>query len=177
MKIKNLIMILSLTAIFFNAGSLAAKTADLGFRTGKVIAAEISSAPVEIIGLEDYPYPQPPAKIYAVAVLKMTPNRSLSALDYSLVINGKTFPCTAVVCNMASFVCSPDVTFPSEKDVARLLFVVDAKQVKIPAAGITIRGTLKSNLRGRSSVALNFTSTGSKPFSDCTKIPEAGLLK
>ena len=174
---KKIVLILTLFAAFFTVCNLSAKTADLGFRTGKVLAAEITNAPVEVISLDQFPYPLPAKKIYAVAVLKMEKNRSLSSLDYSLIINGTTAPCVALVCNMASFVCSPGAAFPSEKDYARLLFVVDGAKVQVPAEGKVIRGTLKSNLRGRSNVALNFLSTGSKGFSDCTKIPAAGALK
>ena len=177
MRMEKLLLIFSIFTAIFAAGDLAAKSADLGFRTGKVLAAEISSAPQEIISLDQFPYPLPAKKLYAVAVLKMEKNRSLSSVDYSLVINGITVPCVAIVCNMASFVCSPDVTYPSEKDYARLLFAVDATKVKLPAEGKTIRGTLKSNLRGRNSIVLNFLSTGSRNFSDCTKLPDAGALK
>ena len=177
MRTGKILTILGFAAMLFTAVDLTAKTADLGFRIGKVAAAEISSYPVEIIDENKYPYPLPANRIYAVPALKMTSHRSLSSLDYSLILNGKTYPCVAVVCNMASFVCTPVTTFPSGNDVARLLFVIDSRQVKLPAAGKTIRGTLKSNIRGRSNVALNFLSIGNKPFSDCTKIPESGALK
>lgn len=177
MKIRKMLLILSFFAAAFAVTDLYAKTADLGFRIGKVVAAEITSAPTEVISQEQFPYPLPSKRLYAAVVLKMEKNRSLSSLDYSLVINGATVPCIAIVCNMASFVCSPDVTFPSEKDCARLLFVLDANRIKLPANGKTIRGTLKSNLRGRNSAALNIVSIGNKNFSDCTKIPADGALK
>lgn len=177
MRSKNLLTILGLSIMFLAAGEAAAKTVDLGFRIGKVISAEISGAPIEIIRQDQFPYPLPAKKLYAVAALKMTSNRSLSSLDYSLVVNGKTYPCVAIVCNMAAFVCSPDAIFPSDNDIPRMLFVLDSTKIQLPPAGNTIRATLKSNLRGRSSVTLNFLSLGSKPFSDCTKIPAAGALK
>ena len=174
---KNLILTVLFATTLMAANTVSAKTADLGFRIGQVMAAEIGSAPQEIINIDRYPYPLPAKRVFAVVVVKMTPNRSLSSLDYSLTVNGITAPCLSLVSNMASFVCDPDVTFPAEKDYIRLLFVLDANRVKVPAAGKTIRGTLKSNLRGRSSVVLNILSVGNKPFSDCTKIPAAGALK
>ena len=177
MTMKIFLLTISLAATLFTASQLWAKTADLGFRIGKAVAAEISTLPVEIIGKEQFPYPVPAKAAYAVAVLKLTQNRSLSSLDYSLVVNGQTVPCIAIVCNMAAFVCNPETTYPSEKDYARLLFLIDTAKVRLPAAGKTIRCTLKSNLRGRSSVTLNFVNLGNKPFTDCTKIPAAGILK
>ena len=174
---RNIILTIFFAAAIMNCKVLCAKTADLGFRIGKVVAAEITSAVPDIIGRENLPYPKPAQPVYAVVVVKMVKNRSLSSLDYSLSVNGVTSPCLAIVCNMASFVCSPDATYPSENDYARLLFVFDGRKVKLPPAGKTLKGTLKSNLRGRSNVALNISSLAKQAFSDCTKIPEAGALK
>ncbi len=176
-KMKKIILTIFFVTAILGAEALYAKTADLGFRIGKVVAAEITTATPEIIGKESFPYPLPAKPVYAVVVLKMVQNRSLSSLDYSLIVNGTTTPCIAIVCNMAAFVCSPDATYPSEKDYARLLFILDGNKVKLPAAGKTLKGTLKTNLRGRGNVALNITSQAKQPFSDCTKIPEAGALK
>ena len=174
---KKVIISTLMTVALMAAFSASAKSADLGFRIGKVLSAEISSVPPEIISLDRYPNALPAKRIYAVVVLKMTPNRSLSALDYSLVINKTTSPCIAIVCNMASFVCDPEATYPSEKDYARLLFIIDANRVKLPAAGKTIKATLKTNIKNRNNVALNVLSKGNAAFSDCTKLPADGALK
>lgn len=174
---KKVILTILFAASVMSCGVLCAKTADLGFRIGKVVAAEITNAATEVISLENFPYPLPAKRVYAVVTLKMVKNRSLSSLDYSLVVNGTTVPCAAVVCNMAAFVCGTDVIYPSEKDCARLLFILDGNKVKLPPAGKPVKGTLKTNLRGRSNVALNISSLDKQAFSDCTKIPEAGALK
>ena len=174
---KKIILTIFFAAIILNSEALYAKTADLGFRIGKVVAAEITTAAPEIIDKKNFPYPLPAKPVYAIVVLKMVQNRSLSSLDYSLVVNGTTTPCLAIVCNMAAFVCTPEATYPSEKDYARLLFVLDGKRIKMPPAGKTLKGVLKSNLRDRGNVTINITSLNNRAFSDCTKTPAAGALK
>lgn len=160
------------------AFTVSAKSVELGFHIGKVMAAEITAQPQEVINLEAYPYPCKFSKtLYAVVTLKMVTNRSLSPLDYTLSIGNATGNCVSVVNNMESFICSPSVMYPANKDFARMLFLIDSSKVKLPAAGQVVKATLRTRLKGRGNVSFNMINLGSKPLSDCKKIPAAGALK
>ena len=176
---KKFFFLTACMALFFFAGNeLYGKTVNLGYRIGIVTAAEISSVSTEIVDTEKYPFGAIPKKPrYAVVVVKMEPNRSISSLDYSLVINGVTAKCIAAALNMDPFVCSPATLYPDKADSVRLLFVFDGSKVPGPAANKTVAARLSSNLRGRSSVSINVLGLGNGKFTDTAKIPAAGLLK
>ena len=155
-----------------------AKSVELGFRIGKVVAAEITAQPQEIINIESYPYPYKFNKtLYAAVTLKMEPNRSLSPLDYTLTIGSASGICISVGNNMDSFFCSPTVIYPASKDYARVLFLFDAAKVKLPAVGKTVTAALRTRLKGRGNVSFAMVNLGVKPFSDCKTIPANGALK
>ena len=163
---------------FFTGNDLYGKTVNLGYRIGFVTAAEFSSVSTEIVNVEKYPFGAIPKKPrYAVVVIKMEPNRSISSLDYSLVINGVTAKCISAALNMNPFVCSPDTLYPDKTDSVRLLFVFDGSKVPGPAANKTVAARLTTTLRGRSSVSINVLGLGNGKFTDTAKIPVAGLLK
>ena len=176
---KNLFFLIACMVLFFFSGQdLYAKTVNLGYRAGMVTAAEFSSVSTEIVDTDKYPYgtlPKNPR--YAVVVVKLEANRSISSLDYSLVINGVTAKCIAAALNMDPFVCSPATVYPAAADSVRLLFVFDGSKVPGPAAGKTVAAKLSSNLRSRSSVNINVSGLGNGKFTDTAKIPAAGLLK
>ena len=166
-------VILSVLTCTFPAG---AKTVELGVKTGHIVAAEFSTAPLEIGSLEQTPYPNNyKKKAYAIVVLKMHPRRSISPLDYSLTINRNTANCVAAACNMEPLVSNPAVLYPENNDFVRLVFIFDGNRVK--GNGKTLAGTLTPHLKGRRPVAFNLTDLGSKPMSNFKTIPAAGLLK
>ena len=176
---KNLFFLIACLGLFFFSGNdLYGKTASLGYRTGMIVAAEFSSVSTEIVDTEKYPYgalPKNPR--YAVVVVKLEANRSISSLDYSLVINGTTARCIAAALNMDPFVCSPATVYPAASDSVRLLFVFDGNRVPGPAANKTVAAKFSSNLRSHSSLNINVTGLGNGKFTDTAKIPVAGLLK
>lgn len=163
-------------AILITAGTLSAKTVDMGFKVGWIVAAELTTAPVEIINREKSPYPNNYAQpSYAAVVVKMAPRRSLSSLDYSLTINGITANCIAAARNQDPFVSDPTVLYPEQNDVVRLLFVFDGRRVK--GGSQPLSATLRSNLSGRSNVAIKVTCIQNKAFTNPANIPPAGLLQ
>lgn len=176
---KNLFFLtVCLTLFIFSGTELYGKTASLGYRIGIVTAAEFSSVSTEIVDTEKFPYgaiPKNPR--YAVVVIKMEPNRSISSLDYSLNISGISAKCIAAALNMDPFVCSPATLYPEKNDSVRLLFVFDGSKVRGPAANKTLSARLSSNLSGRSSVSINVLGLGNAKFTDTAKIPATGLLK
>ena len=160
----------------FMGKELSAKTLELGFQTGEVMAAEITTAPQEIINLEGSPYKYNFAKkIYVQVVLKMFPGRSISPLDYTLTINGMTANCLAAVCDNETFVCNPSERYPEKDSRVRMLFVYDAD--KVFPENKMVRATLKSKLRNRRSIQLQVTDMGGKKFTPVKDIPADGMFK
>ena len=175
---KNLFFLIACLGLFFFCGNdLYGKTASLGYRTGMIVAAEFSSVSTEIVDTEKYPYgalPQNPR--YAVVVVKLEANRSISSLDYSLVINGTTARCIAAALNMDPFVCSPATVYPAASDSVRLLFVFDGNRVTTGSGSQKTRAVLKSALRNRRSVSFELKNLGSRKFTPVKDIPAGGTF-
>ena len=164
--------------IFMVTGPLEAKTLNMGFLTGNVVAGELTSARQEIITPEIFPYNCNYSKpLYVLVSLKMHSRRSVSVFDYQMVINRVSAPCVAAMLNDGTFIFSTSPVYPEDKDIVRLLFIFDGNRVKAPGDGKILRGTLVSQLSGRSSLTLNLTDIGNKQFTAADKIPAAGLLK
>lgn len=178
MKIFYSVKSMCCAALLVLTFTVSAKSVELGFHIGKIMAAEITAQPQEVINLESYPYACKFSKtLYAVVTLKMVTNRSLSPLDYTLTVGNATGNCVSVVNNMESFICSPSVMYPSNKDYARMLFLIDGSKVRLPAPGKPVKAVLRTRLKGRGNVSFNMINLGSKPLSDCKNIPAAGALK
>lgn len=167
------ICLLGATA-FAAAAVCSAETVKLGYNVGEIIAAETTTAAVEVFDREQSPYPHKFANPrYVVVVLKMHPRRSISSVDYSLSINGTVTPCIAAASNMEPFVCNPAVLYPENKDLVRMLFILDGSQL---AAG-DLNASLKANLASRQDVSFKITDLGQAKFTESSKIPAGGMLK
>lgn len=167
--------VIALVGLVFEAEG---KTASMGYKIGDVVAAEFTSAAVDIIGRESSPYPNNyAAPRYVQVVVKMHPRRSIGTVDYSLTINNVTANCIAMASNQEPFVSSATVLSPEPKDAVKLIFVFDGKRVRGPGKNKVLRGVLRSNLRGRGNVSIAVTDLGNGAFTDTEKIPAAGLLK
>ena len=168
----------TLAFMLISADRLQAKTVEMGYKTGQIIAAEMTSASMDITGREQSPCPNNfKNPRYVQVMLKMHPRRSISVVDYSLVINNVTAGCIAMASNQEPFVSAPTVLSPDPRDVVKMLFVFDGARVKGPGANKTLRAVLKSNIRARGSLTINVTDLGSGKFTDPGKVPAAGLLK
>ncbi|MBE6369053.1 MAG: hypothetical protein E7056_02700 [Lentisphaerae bacterium] len=156
---------------------LSAKTLELGFQTGEVLAAEITGAAQEIINLEGSPYKCSfDKKIYVQVVIKMFPGRSISPLDYTLNINGNTANCLAAVCDDEVFVCNPSERYPEKDSLVRLLFVFDGNRVTTGSGSQKTRAVLKSALRNRRAVSFELKNLGSRKFTPVKDIPAGGTF-
>ena len=168
-----------IVAFFALTALLPAKTVSLGFQLGDVVAAEFTTAPVEIIGSETSPVVPPyRTKSYVAVVLKMQNRRTVNQLDYSLTISGVKAQCVAIASNMNSFVSEPSNEPCDGKNYIRMLYVFDGSRVR---PGATAAGTLSLNYPTtadrKNSVTFQITNIGNKPFTDVAKIPASGLLK
>ena len=181
MGLSNMKMNLFCKSIFCAAALLAAfsvhaKTVNMGFQIGDVVAAEMSQFPVRIIDREHSPYPNEfRSCVYAVVVVKLLPLRSLNSEDYALKIGNVTANCMAICSNNGNFVSSSQNLYSNDNDYLRMVFVFDGSKVR--GNGKVMPAMLVSKLSGRSSLKLNITDLGKQAFSDVKKIPKTGLLK
>ena len=185
MKISFLAKFFILVMFISISWNTSAQTIELSAFTGHAVAAEITTAPVEIINGDQSPFlPACKSPAYAVVVVKMHRNRSISMLDYSLTINNITAPCITAVYNMDSFVVntphSPNdartiTLYPSETDYVRLLFVFDSSKINLNSS--VVPAQFKSNLSGRKTLSIKLSNLGGSNFTDVKNIPANGMLK
>ena len=66
-------------------------------RSGEVLAAELTSAKINVANLPPLAFPATPAnKVYAVVSIRLNDLRALSIFDYTLNFSGVEFPCIAL---------------------------------------------------------------------------------
>ena len=91
MKIRfTLIMLTAFAALMLSAETIK-------FRSGYVLAAELSTAKISVSGvLRDAPLTIPQNPVYAVVSVKLDSGRSISIFDYTLDAFGHEAPCVAI---------------------------------------------------------------------------------
>ena len=146
------------------------------YRSGVILAAEISKAKINIAGFQALAFPNiPQNKSFAVISVKLDPARELSIFDYSLEIKGQSWPCVAVYRNNRYEYTTVDVNVRGG-GVMQMLFIIDG--ANIPASG-EINAILKSNLsdaRFYYDTEIPCKIIGSKMPTAPRSIPAAGLL-
>ena len=120
--IKNIIT--GAAAVFMLCGAAGAATVD--FRSGTVLAAEISSKVPEVKGMKvDFPAP-----VCARVVFKLHPERKVSIHDYALNAYGRNFKAAAIARNNGVWVVDGSA-FDNNSDSDRfsLLFILDGSVI------------------------------------------------
>ena len=155
----------------------SAISADAGikhYRSGVIVAAEVTKAKLAIANLPPLAFPDlPPEHAYAVVSVKLDDMRELSIFDYSLDIQGTPWRCVALYRN------NRYEYFPGDMHgtgVMQMVFVVDSKL--IPASGM-VNAVLKSNLsdaRFGYDTPVQCKIIGNKMPTAPRAIPAAGLL-
>lgn len=144
------------------------------YRSGVIVAAEVTKAKLNIANLPPLAFPDlPPDRAYAVVSVKLDDMRELSIFDYSLDIHGTPWRCIALYRNNRYEYFSGDI---HGTGVMQMLFAVDAKL--IPASG-TVNAVLKSNLsdaRFGYDAPIPCKVIGNKLPTAPRAIPAAGLL-
>ncbi|MDR0933280.1 MAG: hypothetical protein LBM70_09725 [Victivallales bacterium] len=171
---KKISLILLLTLF----GVISSESATLPFRSGKVLAAELSKIKPNIIGEDPLAFPLPFSQtIYAEITVKIDAGRGISIHDYSLDAFGRRYPCIALRVNDENFNAEnwavkrivPNATYT-------LLFVLDATRV-----GLTNQEnyTLHAEFppQENADCKIPFTNRGNSKFSSSRSIPSDGNLR
>ena len=163
--------------IFCIAATVSAAADTVRFRSGTVLAAELSTkqpvidnfSPEKIV--RDYP-----AKAYAAVTVKLHPERKLSIHDYKLVCLGLPFDCIAIRTDDGNFDMTPALDNANHYRKYTLLFLLDAQWAK---PNMTDKFILKSTAgpENLSEAVLNFVHKNNQDFSRASQIPAKGLMK
>ena len=156
------------------SATLAAAT--LPFRSGEILAAELSSRAPEIANLDKYDYEFGFRKrTYALLTVKLAPGRTIATDDYSLEVFGKHYPCVAIRVGDGSFDTKKwEIDAPSPSQLYGLLFIVDGTVAGIDSIE---KLTLKCNAPGKyRRTVVPFSTIGDRAFRAAAGIPAAGML-
>lgn len=169
MKICHLLIIFTAFAAF----TLPAET--IQFRSGKVLAAELSTAKITVSNVHpDLPLKIPAEPIYAVVSVKLDDGRSISIFDYTLNAFGSEISCAAIRTGKNfNFTIDP----VSSDGVIQLLFIADKTYVGKLADNVL---TLKSKLPPANdiySTEIPFSVIGNKAVMSIKAVPAAGSFK
>lgn len=148
------------------------------FRSGVLLAAELSSANQQIkdFDAEDYPALPQQNRIYAAVTLTLFPGRQLSRHDYCLRAFGTDFKCAAIRVDNGPWTCvSGDIQFPEGKRKYSMLFILDNRIVGLNEQE---KLNLKCNYPSvkNAETEIIFTNRKTANFTPASKIPEAGIL-
>ncbi len=144
----------------------------LNFRSGTIIAAEISAAEIKIRNLDPVAFPALPEKrLCAVLSVKLAPGRKISIFDYSLESSGATYPCVAI--NTGRRFISSEKDFSPAS--AQLLFILEERNM--PAVETM---NIKCNLPptdGTYDIKVPFKYIRNQAPTRLDRIPASGLLE
>lgn len=164
--------ILILAAVLFTASLLKAEA--VIFRSGKVLAAELSTSAIKVTKVNpDAPLSIPETPVYAVVSIKLDAERSVSIFDYSLEVFGKEINCAAIRTKRNFEFTTENI---SQRSPLQLLFIADSKFVGKQA---TEKLILKSRLTPANevyAVEIPFTVIGKKAPMDIENIPHEGTF-
>ena len=162
---KSTLLLIVFAAVF----SLYAES--VRFRSGKVLAAELTTAKIKIGNVNKEVPPAIPARpVYAVVSIKLDDLRNISVFDYVLTSYGREFPCIAIKSGKTFEFSDTPV---SASGVIQLLFAGDGLLIGKMAQETLI---LKSKFppKGLHDAKLLFTNIGSKVPTEISAIPADG---
>lgn len=173
MKMKKLLIVLSALCTVLSVGA-----ATLPFRSGEILAAELSTVKPRIANEDPLAFPVPfDQKIYAAIVVKINPGRGISIHDYSLSAFGRTYPCIALRAGNDSFNAENWLVKRVDPNTKyTLLFVLDASRVGREQNDTLI---LHAEFPPQESADLTvpFTNLGSSGFTMPGSVPDGGSMK
>jgi hypothetical protein len=165
-------MLFTVSAVFSSAA------ATLPFRSGEILAAELSTAKPKIVSEDPLAFPlEFSRRIYAALVVKPAEGRGLSIHDYALSAFGRDYPCIALRVGDGDYnanVWEVKRAAPGEKYT--LLFVLDATLVGLaPKELLTLRSLYPP--KSRAAQVIPFSNLGGRGFTSSRSIPDGGLMK
>ena len=144
-------------------------------RSGEVLAAELTSAKINIVNLPSLAFPAMPAnKVYALISIKLNDLRALSIFDYTLNFSVVEFPCVALWRNNRFEYFTGDI---SGNQIQQMLFVIDSQYVSgLKKLNISLKNKF-SPANDQYNTQIPFANIGSKMPTAPNKIPATGLLE
>ena len=117
----------TILSIFFIIGFICSlHAAKLRFRSGNILAAELSSATPSINNFNKDAFPNlPEQKVCAVITIQLDKSRKISIFDYTLNAPGGDYPCVAFAKN-SDFEYGVEAVENSGKPI-QLLFILDGR--------------------------------------------------
>jgi len=164
--------------LFSFAAVLPLAAATLPFRSGEILAAELSTAKPRIINEDPLAFPVEFSRlIYAALAVKAAEGRGLSIHDYALEAFGRDYPCIALRVGDNDFnadVWQVERAAPGEKYT--LLFVLDATLVGLsPSETLKLRSLYPP--KSRAAQPVPFVNLGGRSFTSPRSIPDGGIMK
>ncbi|MCI5778763.1 MAG: hypothetical protein MR051_02935 [Lentisphaeria bacterium] len=164
---KHLLLLLIVSAL------LPVEAAVRRFRSGEILAAELTSSEVPVRDLNPAAFPALPSRrLCAVLSVRLDYGRKISIFDYSLEVQGVAYPCVAI--NDGSGFVSTERDF-SDTGVLQLLFILDARTPLRPGPL-----TLKCNLPPTTGVydrGVPFRSLDRSGATPPDRIPASGVME
>lgn len=148
------------------------------FRSGILLAAELSSAAQKIndFDTEDYPGLPQTDRIYAAVTLNLFPGRQLSRHDYSLRVFGRDHKCAAIKVDNGPWVSvSGDIKYPEQNRKYAMLFILDSRIAGLKDKEVF---SLKCNYPPEkySETKIVFINRKQANFTPASRIPGTGMM-
>jgi len=164
--------------LFTMSAAFSAAAATLPFRSGEVLAAELSTAKPKIVNEDPLAFPLDFSRlVYAAMVVKPAEGRGLSIHDYALSAFGRDYPCIALRIGDGDYnagVWEVKRAAPGEKYT--LLFALDATLVGLaPKELLTLRSLYPP--KSRAAQVVPFVNLGGRGFTPSRSIPASGSMQ
>lgn len=164
--------------LFTVSAAFSAAAATLPFRSGEVLAAELSTAKPKIVNEDPLAFPLDFSRlVYAALVVKPAEGRGLSIHDYALSAFGRDYPCIALRIGDGDYnaeVWEVGRAAPGEKYT--LLFALDATLVGLaPKELLTLRSLYPP--KSRAAQVVPFVNRNGGGFTPLRSIPAAGSMQ
>ena len=148
------------------------------FRSGVILAAELTSVNQPIDDFDEAAYPELPRqnRVYAAVTLHLFPGRALTRYDFVLNAFGTDCKCVATRAGTSPWRCqSGDISSAERGKKYSLLFVLDGRVAGINA---TEKLNLKCNFGPAkyAETSIIFTNRRGENFTFSEQIPETGIL-
>ena len=150
----------------------------LPFRSGIILAAELSSAEQKITDFDEADYPDLPRqnRIYAAVTLTLFPGRGLSRHDYVLSAFGSDAKCVAIRTGDGPWKClSGDIDIAEKGKKYGMLFILDGRVVGLdPVEKLNLKCCYPPEKYAMTSIV--FGNRRDRDLTPASRIPPKGVL-
>ena len=150
----------------------------LPFRSGIVLAAELSSAEQKITDFDEADYPDMPRqdRVFAAVTLTLFPGRALSRHDYVLSAFGTDGKCVAIRTGDGPWKClSGDIDVAEKGKKYGMLFILDGRVAGLnPTEKLNLKCCYPPEKYAATSVV--FSNRRDRDLTPASRIPAGGIL-